>query len=121
MKKNIDREVGTHVSEETSQATVFYIRDIKSKDQEALRAVKFANFEKFTFEASFEDYNYVFDETKSKWSIINTKSWKLTPLQGRIVRDIEYVTPEHRDDFFKIIEQKQAMKDAKNKTQKLKM
>lgn len=88
LDENVEAPVGTKHSFDSRAPgiTTFYGRDrgetgIESRPHESL--------EKYMTDGDFQQYDYVFDETKESWFLINHKTKKLQKLIPLLVKDKE--------------------------------
>lgn len=102
--------LGKHISpvegEETPEdkVTQFYGRDRNEKN---VSAKKFANLEEYATKADFQEYDYLFDETKKKWFLYDPHEYKLKDLSVAVEEVKEDISPGLKQDYEFFIKEKE--------------
>lgn len=88
LDQNVEVSIGTEHSFDSRAAgvTTFYGRD---RGETGIEARPHANLEKYMTDGDFQQYDYIFDEAKESWFLINQKNHKLQKLIPLLVKDKE--------------------------------
>ncbi len=106
--KNVN-PVGEHTYDKQEEGvTVFYGRDRKETDVDAVNHKSLKDFAK---NGDFQEFDYVYMESKKKWYLFDTDTNKLKPLYGIVSKCRKDMGSQYLADFNEYLKKKKAEKD----------
>lgn len=78
------------------KTTVFYGRD---RGENSTEAIEYKNYKEFFNDGDFQEYDYIFNEEKEKWYLIDLEKNKLKPLGLLVKKEKENLNNNLKNDL----------------------
>lgn len=117
LKKSVVPSEGSNHSYDNPEnnVTVFYGRD-RGEDSQGN---EFYSFDKYKEENGFQEYDYVYFETKKRWYIYNPTKDKLTTLSSEVKKAKKDMNKDMSTDYSMYLKEQEALKEYKKMKVKL--